>query len=123
MFNMVGKKFNEAVCKNEGIAGEAVTFGSIFINHLVNQLAAHLFLKIACQLEEQIKISSAYSFLKAVELELQGYFSAFDGRLGRYNLIDQAASEMFEEGSVDDNDSYLHAVPKQRHQNMCHHMV
>ncbi|KAL5657085.1 hypothetical protein ACJX0J_030248, partial [Zea mays] len=81
-----------------------------FINHLVNQLAAHLFLKIACQLEEQIKISSAYSFLKAVELELQGYFSAFDGRLGRYNLIDQAASEMFEEGSVDDSDSYLHAV-------------
>ncbi|KAL5657774.1 hypothetical protein ACJX0J_030937, partial [Zea mays] len=101
MFNMVGKKFNEAVCKNEGIAGD-------FINHLVNQLAAHLFLKIACQLEEQIKISSAYSFLKAVELELQGYFSAFDGRLGRHNLTDQAASEMFEEGSVDDSDSYLH---------------
>jgi len=52
-----------------------------FINHLVNQLAADLFLKITCQLEEQIKISSAYSFLKAVELELQGYFSAVDGRL------------------------------------------
>ncbi|CAD6226471.1 unnamed protein product [Miscanthus lutarioriparius] len=81
-----------------------------FINHLVNQLAADLFLKITCQLEEQIKISSAYSFLKAVELELQGYFSAVDGRLGRYHLIDQAASEMFEEGSVDDSDSYLHAV-------------
>ncbi|XP_021307830.1 AUGMIN subunit 3 isoform X2 [Sorghum bicolor] len=81
-----------------------------FINHLVNQLAVHLFLKITCQLEEQIKISSAYSFLKAVELELQGYFSAVDGRLGRYHSIDQAASEIFEEGSVDDSDSYLHAV-------------
>ncbi|WVZ62185.1 hypothetical protein U9M48_011958 [Paspalum notatum var. saurae] len=81
-----------------------------FINHLVNQLAAHLFLKITCQLERRTKILGAYSLLKAVELELQGYLSAIDGRLDRYHLIDQAASETFEEGSVDDSDSFLHAV-------------
>ncbi|KAJ1288045.1 hypothetical protein BS78_02G058500 [Paspalum vaginatum] len=81
-----------------------------FINHLVNQLAAHLFLKIACQLERRTKILGAYSLLKAVELELQGYLSAVDGRLDRYHLIDQATSETFEEGSVDDSDSFLHAV-------------
>jgi hypothetical protein len=75
----------EIACRNPSfylISGHGDTLYILqFINHLVNQLAAHLFLKIACQLEEQIKISSAYSFLKAVELELQGYFSAFDGRL------------------------------------------
>ena len=73
------------VCSNTSfypISGHVDTLYFLqFINHLVNQLAAHLFLKITCQLEEQIKISSAYSFLKAVELELQGYFSAVDGRL------------------------------------------
>jgi HAUS augmin-like complex subunit 3 len=52
-----------------------------FINHLVNQLAAHQFLKISCQLEKQAKISSAYSLLKAIELELQSYLSAVDVRL------------------------------------------
>ncbi|XP_062189597.1 AUGMIN subunit 3-like isoform X3 [Phragmites australis] len=81
-----------------------------FINHLVNQLVAHQFLKIACQLEKRTKISSAYSLLKAIELELQSYLSVVNGRLDRYHSIDQAASEMFEEGSVDDRDSFLHAV-------------
>ncbi|KAF8732082.1 hypothetical protein HU200_016042 [Digitaria exilis] len=80
------------------------------INHLVNQLAAHQFLKISCQLEKRAKISSAYSLLKAIELELQSYLSAVDFRLDRYHSIDQAACEMFEEGSVDDRDSFLHAV-------------
>ncbi|TVU41944.1 hypothetical protein EJB05_15505, partial [Eragrostis curvula] len=80
------------------------------INYLVNQLSAHQFLKISCLLENQTKISSAYSLLKAIEFELQSYLSAVDGRLDRYHLIDQAASEMFEEGSVDDRDSILHAV-------------
>ncbi|RCV09829.1 hypothetical protein SETIT_2G061000v2 [Setaria italica] len=81
-----------------------------FINHLVNQLAAHRFLKISCQLEKRAKISSAYSLLKAIELELQSYLSAVDVRLDKYHSINQAASEMFEEGSVDDHDSFLHAV-------------
>ncbi|RLN35791.1 AUGMIN subunit 3-like isoform X1 [Panicum miliaceum] len=81
-----------------------------FINYLVNQLTAHRFLKISCQLEKRAKISSAYLLLKAIELELHSYLSAVDVRLDRYHSIDQAASEMFEEGSVDDRDSFLHAV-------------
>jgi HAUS augmin-like complex subunit 3 len=52
-----------------------------FINHLVNQLAAHRFLKIACHLERRTKISGAYSLLKAIEMELQSYLSAVNGRL------------------------------------------
>lgn len=79
-----------------------------FINHLVNQLAAHRFLKIACHLERQT--SGAYSLLKAVETELQSYLSAVNGRLDGYHLLGQAASDMIEEGSVDDRDTFLHAV-------------
>ena len=52
-----------------------------FINYLVNQLAAHRFLKISCQLEKRAKISSAYLLLKAIELELHSYLSAVDVRL------------------------------------------
>jgi HAUS augmin-like complex subunit 3 len=52
-----------------------------FINILVNQLAAHQFLNIACLVEKHTKISNAYSLLKAIELELQSYLSAVDGRL------------------------------------------
>ncbi|CAN6203225.1 unnamed protein product [Urochloa humidicola] len=81
-----------------------------FINHLANQLAVHQFLKISCQLEKRAKISSAFSLLKAIEWELQSYLSAVDVRLDRYHSIDQAASEMFEEGSVDDRDYFLHSV-------------
>ncbi|KAF0908916.1 hypothetical protein E2562_030213 [Oryza meyeriana var. granulata] len=81
-----------------------------FINHLVNQLAAHQFLKIACQIEKQAKISSACSLLKAIAMELQGYLSVVDGRLDRYHIIDQDVSEMLEEGPVDDRDTFLHAV-------------
>ncbi|XP_051206850.1 AUGMIN subunit 3 [Lolium perenne] len=81
-----------------------------FINHLVNQLAAHRFLKIACHLERRTKISGAYSLLKAIEMELQSYLSAVNGRLDRYHLLGQPASDMIEEGSVDDRDTFLHAV-------------
>uniref|UniRef100_A0ACD5ULW9 Uncharacterized protein n=1 Tax=Avena sativa TaxID=4498 RepID=A0ACD5ULW9_AVESA len=81
-----------------------------FINHLVNQLAAHRFLKIACHLDRQTKISGAYSLLKAAETELQSYLSAVYGRLDGYHSLGQAASDMIEEGSVDDRDTFLHAV-------------
>ncbi|KAK1682031.1 hypothetical protein QYE76_042879 [Lolium multiflorum] len=81
-----------------------------FINHLVNQLAAHRFLKIACHLERWTQISGAYSLLKAIEMELQSYLSAVNGRLDRYHLLGQPASDMIEEGSVDDRDTFLHAV-------------
>uniref|UniRef100_A0A0D3GN44 HAUS augmin-like complex subunit 3 N-terminal domain-containing protein n=1 Tax=Oryza barthii TaxID=65489 RepID=A0A0D3GN44_9ORYZ len=68
------------------------------------------FLKIACQIEGRAKISSAYSLLKAAAMELQGYFSVVDGRLDQYHLIGQAASVILEEGSIDDRDTFLHAV-------------
>lgn len=80
----VAYEFWQVVCSNPSfylISGHVDTPFLQFINHLVNQLAAHLFLKITCQLEKRIKISSAYSFLKGVELELQGYLSAVVGRL------------------------------------------
>jgi len=51
-----------------------------FINHLVNQLARHRFLKIACQLERKTMLA-AYSLLKVIESELQGYLSAGAGRV------------------------------------------
>jgi len=51
-----------------------------FINHLVNQLARHRFLKIACQLERRTMLG-AYSLLKVIESELQGYLSAGTGRV------------------------------------------
>ncbi|XP_044456786.1 AUGMIN subunit 3 isoform X3 [Triticum aestivum] len=81
-----------------------------FINHLVNQLAAHRFLAIACQLERRTKILSAYSLLKATEMELQSYVLAVNSRLDQYHLIGEAASSMIEEGSIDDRDTFLHAV-------------
>lgn len=51
-----------------------------FINHLVNQLARHQFLKIACQLEKKSMLG-AYSLLKVIESELQSYLSATKGRV------------------------------------------
>ncbi|RCU06484.1 hypothetical protein DVA78_18950, partial [Acinetobacter baumannii] len=41
-----------------------------FINHLVNQLARHQFLKMACQLEKK-NMLGAYSLLKVIESEVQ----------------------------------------------------
>ena len=51
-----------------------------FINHLVNQLARHQFLKIACQLERK-HIASAHSLLRVIESEVQSYLSAVNTRL------------------------------------------
>ena len=51
-----------------------------YISHLVNQLARHQFLKIACQLERKT-ILGAYSLLKVIESELEGYLSAGNGRV------------------------------------------
>ncbi|CAN6179015.1 unnamed protein product [Urochloa humidicola] len=80
-----------------------------FINHLVNQLARHQFLKIACQLERK-NMASAYSLLRVIESELQSYLSAVNTRLGHYNSLIQAASEVREQGAIDDRDTFLHAV-------------
>lgn len=80
-----------------------------FINHLVNQLSKHQFLKIACQLERK-HIASAYSLLRVIESELQSYLTAVNTRLGHYNSLIQAASEVREQGAIDDRDTFLHAV-------------
>jgi len=80
-----------------------------FVNHLVNQLARHQFLKIACQLERK-NIASAYSLLRVIESELQSYLSAVNTRLGHYNSLIQAASEVREQGAIDDRDTFLHAA-------------
>ncbi|XVE78171.1 hypothetical protein DITRI_Ditri13aG0122600 [Diplodiscus trichospermus] len=80
-----------------------------FINHLINQLARHQFLKIACQLEKK-NMLGAYSMLKVIESELQAYLSATKGRVGRCLALIQAASEVQEQGAVDDRDTFLHGV-------------
>lgn len=80
-----------------------------FINHLINQLARHRFLKIACQLERRSMLG-AYSLLKVVESELQGYLSTTTGRVGHCLALVQAASEVQEQGAVDDRDTFLHGV-------------
>ncbi|KAF3435895.1 hypothetical protein FNV43_RR22987 [Rhamnella rubrinervis] len=80
-----------------------------FINHLVNQLARHQLLKIACQLEKK-NMLGAYSLLKVIESELQAYLSATRGRVGRCMALMQAASDVQEQGGVDDQDHFLHGV-------------
>lgn len=51
-----------------------------FINHLINQLSRHQFLKLACKLEKKAMLG-AYSLLKVIEVDLQGYLSASKGRV------------------------------------------
>ncbi|XP_042037545.1 AUGMIN subunit 3-like [Salvia splendens] len=80
-----------------------------FINHLMNQLSRHQFLKLACQMEKKTMLG-AYSLLKVVESELQGYLSASEGRVGRCMALVQAASDLPEQGAVDDRDTFLHGV-------------
>ncbi|PIA40912.1 hypothetical protein AQUCO_02400169v1 [Aquilegia coerulea] len=80
-----------------------------FVNHLLNQLARHQFLKLACQLEHNTMLG-AYSLLKVIESELQGYLSATNGRVGRCLSLIRAASEVHEQGAVDDRDTFLHGV-------------
>ncbi|XP_058196653.1 AUGMIN subunit 3 [Rhododendron vialii] len=80
-----------------------------FINHLINQLARHQLLKIACQLEKKTMLG-AYALLKVIESELQGYLSATKGRVSRCLALIQAASDVQEQGAVDDRDTFLHGV-------------
>ncbi|XP_017249648.1 AUGMIN subunit 3 isoform X2 [Daucus carota subsp. sativus] len=81
----------------------------VFIGHLINQLARHQFLKIACQMEKK-NMLEAYSLLKVIELEMQGYLSATAGRVDRCMALIQAASDVQEQGAVDDRDTFLHSV-------------
>ncbi|RYR54185.1 hypothetical protein Ahy_A06g029450 isoform B [Arachis hypogaea] len=80
-----------------------------FINHLITLLARHQLLKIACQLEKK-NMLGAYSLLKVIELELQAYVSATEGRVCRCLALIQAASDVQEQGGVHDSDNFLHAI-------------
>ncbi|KAG4930449.1 hypothetical protein AAZX31_17G141000 [Glycine max] len=80
-----------------------------FINHLINLLARHQFLKMACQLEKKHMLG-AFSLLKVIESELQAYLSATEGRVGRCLALIQAASDVQEQGGVHDSDHFLHAI-------------
>ncbi|KDO61144.1 hypothetical protein CISIN_1g0071262mg, partial [Citrus sinensis] len=80
-----------------------------FINHLINQLARHQFLRLACHLEKR-NMLAAYSLLKVIESELQGYLSATKSRVGRCLALIEAASDVQEQGAVDDRDTFLHGV-------------
>ncbi|KAF6157832.1 hypothetical protein GIB67_003732 [Kingdonia uniflora] len=80
-----------------------------FINHLLNQLARHQFLKLACQVEHNTMLG-AYSLLKVIESEFQGYLSATSGRVSRCLSLIQAASEGHGQGAVDDRDTLMHSV-------------
>ncbi|XP_047270161.1 AUGMIN subunit 3 isoform X2 [Capsicum annuum] len=80
-----------------------------FINHLINHVARHQFLKVACQLEKKTMLG-AFSLLKVIESELHGYVSATKGRVGRCMALIQAASDVQEQGAVDDRDTFLHGI-------------
>ncbi|XP_027360498.1 AUGMIN subunit 3 isoform X2 [Abrus precatorius] len=80
-----------------------------FINHLINLLARHQFLKIACQLEKKHMLG-AFSLLKVIDSELQAYLSATEGRVGRCLALIQAAFDVQEQGGVHDSDHFLHAI-------------
>uniref|UniRef100_A0A1D1XJ87 HAUS augmin-like complex subunit 3 n=1 Tax=Anthurium amnicola TaxID=1678845 RepID=A0A1D1XJ87_9ARAE len=80
-----------------------------YINHLVNQLARHRFLHIACELERK-NMLGAHSLLQVIESELQSYLTAANGRVEHCSSLIQAASEMHEQGAVDDRDMFLHGA-------------
>ncbi|KAK4376178.1 hypothetical protein RND71_006855 [Anisodus tanguticus] len=80
-----------------------------FINHLINHVARHQFLKVACQLEKKTMLG-AFSLLKVIESELHGYLSATKGRVGRCMALIQASSDVQEQGAVDDRDTFLHGI-------------
>ncbi|KAH9745760.1 AUGMIN subunit 3 [Citrus sinensis] len=67
----------------------------VLIAHLINHLARRQFLNIACQLEKK-NLLGAYSLLKVIESEIQGYLSAT-----------RAAADKQEQGAVDDQDFFL----------------
>ncbi|CAI0426484.1 unnamed protein product [Linum tenue] len=68
-----------------------LTWTPTFITHLINQLARHQFLKLACQFEKK-NMLGAYSLLKVIESELKGYLSATQGRVaGCCFLLDAQA--------------------------------
>ncbi|KAG9134213.1 hypothetical protein Leryth_025122 [Lithospermum erythrorhizon] len=69
-----------AIARHIYLASPHPCYTQQFINHLINQLVRHQFLKIACQMEKKTMLG-AFSLLKVIESELQGYLSATRGRV------------------------------------------
>ncbi|XP_024356885.1 AUGMIN subunit 3 isoform X2 [Physcomitrium patens] len=80
-----------------------------FIGFLVDQLARHRFLQVACHLERKTT-NGAYELLRLVDAELQAYTSNTLGRIERCVGLALAATEAQEHGGVDDRDTFLHRV-------------
>lgn len=80
-----------------------------FIGFLVDQLARHRFLQVACHLERKTT-NGAYELLRLVESELQAYNLNTLGRIERMGGLNLAAAEAQEHGGVDDRDTFLHRV-------------
>lgn len=80
-----------------------------FISHLVNQLARHRFLQVACQLERKT-MNGSIELLKVIEAELHAFAQATLERVERCSALIQAGAEVQEQGAVDDRDTFLHRV-------------
>ena len=67
------------VCRTEPCLPSHICSFSQFISHLVNQLARHRFLQIACHLER--KMNGANELLRVIEAELSLFTQSILGRL------------------------------------------
>ncbi|KAI5059234.1 hypothetical protein GOP47_0025553 [Adiantum capillus-veneris] len=80
-----------------------------FITHLVNQLARHRFLQVACQLERKT-MNGANELLRVIEAELVSFSQVISSRVDKCLALIQAGAEVQEQGAVDDGDTLLHQV-------------
>eukprot|EP00250_Pteridium_aquilinum_P027577 c3524_g1_i1 orf=418-2268(-) len=80
-----------------------------FITHLVNQLARHRYLQVACHLEKKT-MNGANELLRVIEAELLSFAQATSGRVDKCFALIQAGAEVQEQGAVDDRDTLLHQV-------------
>ncbi|KAH7294529.1 hypothetical protein KP509_27G004800 [Ceratopteris richardii] len=80
-----------------------------FIIHLINQLARHRFLQVACHLEKKT-MNGANELLRVIEAELVSFSQITSGRVEKCFALIQAAADVQEQGAVDDRDKLLHQV-------------
>ncbi|KAJ7518051.1 hypothetical protein O6H91_21G052400 [Diphasiastrum complanatum] len=80
-----------------------------FISHLVDQLARHRFLQIACHLERKT-MSQSYELLRLIESELDAFSNATMKRIERCLALSLVGAEVQEQGAIDDRDIFLHRV-------------
>ncbi|KAJ7516089.1 hypothetical protein O6H91_22G042600 [Diphasiastrum complanatum] len=80
-----------------------------FISHLVDQLARHRFLQVACHLERKT-MNGSYELLRLIEAELDVFLNGAMKRINRCLALSQVESEVREQGAIDDRDVFLHRV-------------